>query len=209
MSNECSLKSSRVSCDSTLSCRDRECLKRSFLYHGGKLYGFAADNTAMLAKTMLCVMVKCLMGGPEFLMNFVPIYNLNAEFLRNIITESVSCLHKANARVKVIISDGMRVNQKFVKNSQTVPNKPYLGIDGTFYLYDYVHLIKSIRNSWITEKDKVLKFFVGNCEKYARWEHLVQLYKLEQASGKLFKMSDLDHVSFFQNQLKGKRSNMF
>ena len=73
----------------------------------------------------------------------------------------------------------MRVNQKFVKCSKTVPNKPYLGIDGTFYIYDYVHLIKCIRNNWITEKDKVLKFFVGNCEKYARWEHIVDLYKLD------------------------------
>ena len=39
-----------------------------------------------------------------------------------------------------------------------VPGKPWLTVDGKYLLYDFVHLIKNIRNLWLTEKT-VLRVF--------------------------------------------------
>ena len=59
----------------------------------------------------------------------------------------------AYGKVKAIISDGNRINQSFFNQFKTVEGKPWLSVDGTYLLYDYVHLIKNIRNLWLTEKN--------------------------------------------------------
>ena len=37
--------------------------------------------------------------------------------------------------------------------------------DNIFLLFDYVHLLKSIRNNWITEKTQELEFYVDGEKK--------------------------------------------
>ena len=39
-----------------------------------------------------------------------------------------------------------------------VPGKPWLTVDGKYLLYDFVHIIKNIRNLWLTEKTQELIF---------------------------------------------------
>ena len=46
----------------------------------------------------------------------------------------------------------------FFKKYETVEGKSWLKVDGTYLLFDYVHLLKNIRNSWITEKTFQLHF---------------------------------------------------
>jgi hypothetical protein len=48
-----------------------------------------------------------------------------------------------------IICDGNRVNQNF----ETYSDKPWRTKDNIFLLFDYVHLLKNIRNNWSTEKN--------------------------------------------------------
>ena len=93
-----------------------------------------------------------------------------------------------SANVKAIIYDGNPVNQAFCKMYTFVPGKPWLTVDGKYLLYDFVHLIKSIRNLWLTEK-----FDDNRVTRIAKWTHLKQLYNTESRS--FLKLSDLNEIS--------------
>ena len=69
----------------------------------------------------------------------------------------------------------------------TEPQQPWLTKGGIYLLYDFVHLLKNIRNNWLTEKMGELAFYERGMKKVARWSHLVELYKLEAED--LVKMS--------------------
>ena len=88
-----------------------------------------------------------------------------------------------------IISDGNRTNQSYfscLKDDAT--KQPWLSKDGQFLLYGYIHVAKGIRNSWLTEKTQTLAYpiFDDNEDitswKFARWEHLVTLHKIERGN---------------------------
>ena len=50
--------------------------------------------------------------------------------------------------------------------------------DNIFLLFDYVHIIKNIRNNWMTEETQELKYKVDVEAKIARWSHLKRLHRL-------------------------------
>ena len=66
-------------------------------------------------------------------------------------------------------------------------SKTWLAENGQFLLYDYVHLLKSIRNNWINEPTgQCLKYFILDDNfkevghKFAYWSHIEELYDAEQ-----------------------------
>ena len=67
--------------------------------------------------------------------------------------------------------------------------------EGLFLLFEYVHLIKSIRNNWITEKSQELECEFQNQKFTAKWKSLVDLYDLEKQE--IVKLSPLYEVSVF------------
>ena len=81
--------------------------------------------------------------------------------------------------VKAIICDGNRNNQAFFRLLDTEPQQPWLAKGGMYLLYDFVHLLKNIRNSWLTEKMGELGFYERGMKKIVRWSHLLELYKLD------------------------------
>ena len=81
-----------------------------------------------------------------------------------------------------IIVDGNRTNQNFFKRFGTVANKPWLTFDGIFLLYDFVHLLKSIRNDWLTEKTGEIAFKEDDKSFVAKWSDLIQLYEIENTT---------------------------
>ena len=62
---------------------------------------------------------------------------------------------------------------------ETVPNKPWECVHGFFLLFDFVHLIKNIRNNWLTEKTGEISFQSDNQSYTAKWSDLLNLYNLE------------------------------
>ena len=60
---------------------DEVYLKKALLYHGGKVYGKASNQPGELATSMLGVMVKCLFGGPTFLLKMIPVTKVDAQFV--------------------------------------------------------------------------------------------------------------------------------
>ena len=142
-------------------------VKMALLFHGGSVFGKAIDNPSKLAKSVLGIMVVCLYGGPKFLVKMLPVANLNAEFVHEI-NQTKKAIVSASGD-KVMVCDNNRVNQRYFKMFVTVPNKPWLTENGLFLLFDFVHLIKSLRNNWLTEKTKAILFYENGVAKIAKW----------------------------------------
>ena len=92
-----------------------------------------------------------------------------------------------------IICDGNRVNQAFFKMFDTSPDSPWKTKDDKFLLFDFVHLLKCIRNNWITEKTQELSFKISDHTYTAKWSDTKTLHLLEKQ--KLVKLSKLSDIS--------------
>ena len=174
--------------------QDEVYVKKMLLYHGGEVFGRSVDDPQCLAKTVLGIMVSCMIGGPDFLSNIMPVSKLNSGFLRREVDLSIQNINEAGGNVKAVICDGNRINQAFIKSFDTCPETPWVTKSGLFLIYDYVHILKNIQNYWLTEKTRELKFMDGDIERTAKWFNLVELHKLETVTP-LVKMSALDEVA--------------
>ena len=123
----------------------------------------------------------------------IPVATLNAEFLPEKVYQTIYNIEAAFGKVKVIISDGNRFNQSFFNQFNTVERRPWLSVDGTYLLYDYVHLIKNIRNLRLTEKTGKLKFQHENQFLVANWHHLRNVFQSEVCA--VLKMSKLSETA--------------
>ena len=170
------------------------------LYHGGTLFARATDNSQSLAKTVLGVMISCMFDGPKFISKMLPIAKLKSPFLYEQIRLTIDAINQSSGIVKAVICDDNRNNQAFFRLFDTEPQQPWLTKGGIYLLYDFVHLLKNIRNNWLTEKMGELAFYERGMKKMARWSHLVELYKLE-AEG-LVKMSKLTEVSVYPKPIE-------
>ena len=172
---------------------DEVYVKSMLQYHGGIVFGKAVNNPEKLANTVLSFMIVCLCAGPKFLCKILPVKNLDASFLFDQATILIDAVKKAGGKVVVVVGDGNRVNKKFFKKFDTIDDEPWRTKDDMFLLFDYVHLLKAVRNNWITEKTQELEFSTNGNKKVAKWEHIVQLYRSEITQ--LAKMSKLSEVS--------------
>ncbi|XP_066923516.1 uncharacterized protein [Clytia hemisphaerica] len=161
---------------------DEVYVKQCLLYHGGTVFGQAENNPSSLATSVLGIMVKCLFGGPTFLFKMIPVKAMTAAFLFDQIQQTIALLRGAGADIKSIIVDGNRTNQNFFKQFDTVTDKPWLTTDGIFLLFDFVHLIKSIRNNWLTEKTGQLTFKEDDDTFVVKWSDLIRLHEVENMS---------------------------
>ena len=73
-------------------------------------------------------------------------------------------------------------NQKLLKLFTTVTGKQWLTTSDMFLLFDSEHLVKNIRNNWLTEATSELSFKFDDEKFSTKWSDLVQLYKLEEQS---------------------------
>ena len=114
-------------------------VKPSISYHGGKIFGKAENNSAELAKTILAIMLKCLMGGPEFIIKMIPVSRLTSDFQYNQVQSTISQLQQCEVSVIAIICDGNQVKRTFFKQFDTVPKKPWLS-NRTYYCYSIMFI---------------------------------------------------------------------
>ena len=182
---------------------DEVYVKKMLLYHGGTVFGKAENNPSLLAETTLGIMIICLHGGPKFINKIIPVSKLNANYLHSQVDSSQNNIQQAGGKVKAIICDGNRTNQAFFKKYDTVPDQPWVTVDGTFLLYDFVHLIKNIRNLWLTETMGELIFDDEGTLRTAKWKVLRELFELESSS--LVKMSCLTKISVYPKPIERQR----
>ncbi|XP_065659240.1 uncharacterized protein LOC136083651 [Hydra vulgaris] len=180
---------------------DEVYVKASLLYQRGALFGQAVNYPEKLAKTILSFMIKCLFGGPEFICRAQPVANLSSEFQFAQCQQIVYTINNIeNSKTLVIITDGNQVNQRFFGMFKTVDSKPWLTTSGIYLLYDYVHLLESIRNNWLTKKTGELQFLNNKELALAKWSDLETIYKTECNS--LFKLSKLTAKSVYPKPIE-------
>ena len=162
-------------------------VKPILLYSGGELFGEAANRPGELANRVLGIMVLCLFGGPVFLAKVIPVRRLDAKFQKEQVTLVSDAIKEGDGKVIAILLDNSHVNQSYINAFPTEPGKPWVMTDNltgekTFILNDYVHLFKSVRNNWYTERTKEISYYCPNDNdfKVAKWDILTQLYNLDK-----------------------------
>ena len=68
-----------------------------------------------------------------------------------------------------------------------------------FLLFDYVHLLKNIRNLWLTEKTGELAYEEEGIKFVAKWQNLRDLFKSESRNS--VKMSNLTEIGIYTRQI--------
>ena len=182
---------------------DEVYVKPSLRYQGGEVFGRAENNPDQLANTILAVMVKCLFGGPKVILKMIPISKLSSDFLYQTVSGVIDSIKSSHGEVVAVITDNNRTNQAFFKRFETEDSKPWKSVDGIYLLFDYVHLIKSLRNNWITEKCQELRFTQDNEEHVAQWNNIRELFRLEKDH--LVKLSNLTETSVAPKPIERQR----
>ena len=78
-----------------------------------------------------------------------------------------------------------------------------MSAQGIYLLFDFVHLLKKLRNLWITEKSSQLVFEDNGKGHLADFNHIKDLYKWEKKDK--LKMSELDEVSVYLKPIERQR----
>ena len=116
----------------------------------------------------------------------------------------MDAIKNSSVRLKALIWDGNRTNNAcFI---ETIEGKPWMSAQGIYLLFDFVHLLKSLRNLWITEKSSQLFFEDNGKEHLADFNHIKDLYKWEKKDR--VKMSELDEVSVYPKPIERQRMSM-
>jgi len=173
-------------------------VKASISFRGGVIFGYAADDKSKKATTLLCIMVKCFFGGKKFVAKVIPCHALKAVFQFECVKDVILSLENCGAKVVGIINDNNRKNQSFFKMFTPIDiAEPWIVqslTDATrkmFLVFDPVHITKNIRNNWITEKTKTLRYPLPDSPDsiMAKWSDLQELYQAEEKA--MVKLSKL------------------
>ena len=198
---------------SQLEERQRRCVlmldeiyaKSALLLHGSTLFGMAANDPKKLATTVLSMMLKATFGGPEFIAKMLPVAKLDSKFQYSQATALIENVFKQGAEILAVIVDGNRVNQKFFKHFTRVTGKPWLAHipklnEYLYLLYDYVHVLKCVRNNWLTETKSELKYEWNGETLIAKWNILRHLHLVESSG--IIKLSKLNEKSVFPKPIE-------
>ncbi|KAG1681797.1 hypothetical protein GQR58_011603 [Nymphon striatum] len=131
-------------------------IRPSVSFSGGVLSGMAKNDENSKATSMLCVMMKCLHGGPSVMVSVTPVNKLTGVYQFNVVKEVAAAVEKAGGVVIGSITDNHKLNQHYCKQFTLLSNctavHPFDKERVWFLLFDTVHLLKCIRNNWLTEK---------------------------------------------------------
>ncbi|KAF2366136.1 hypothetical protein FHG87_003112 [Trinorchestia longiramus] len=154
-------------------------------FSGGVLSGMAENNRDCKATSMLCVMMKSLHKGPSLMISMTPVHKLTAAYQLERVKEAAAAVERTGGRVIGSITDNHKVNQQYGKlfdrrgDYSAAAKHPLDNERVWFLLFDTVHLLKCIRNNWISEKGQ--KISLDN-ETTASFADIKELYESEKGS---------------------------
>ena len=124
--------------------------------------GMAKNDSESKASSMLCVMMKCLHGGPSLMISVIAVHKLTAAFKFTIVKEAATVVERSGGIVRRSMTDNHKINQQYTKlftqRSDSEAVHPLDHQRKWFLLFDSVQILKCIRNNWITEKLQKLSF---------------------------------------------------
>ena len=161
------------------------------VYHSGKVIG-SADNTDQPkpANRLQCFMLSSIMSPNRDVVCPVPVQRMTSEYLTQLIKDVIRIVTGAGYTIVSILSDNNVVNRKsFISLGGSDNLVPYMinpvnNVDKIYFLFDSVHLLKSVRNNWINLKNTHKTFTFPNIEDntvilHASFDHLKVVYNIE------------------------------
>ena len=133
-------------------------IRPTVAFSGGVLSGMAKNDHNAKATSMLCVMSKCLHRGPSIMVSVTPVHKLTASFQFEVVKQAAMVVEQAGGTVLGSITDNHKINQLYCKMFDRPSESDYPAtathpLDNTrswYLLFDTVHLLKCIRNNWIS-----------------------------------------------------------
>ena len=162
-------------------------------YKQGRLVGTAVNCSVISdASTAQVFMISSLMCKSKDVVAIIPVKNLTASLLQDMILKVLEILNNIGYSVICVISDNNRVNRSAFtlicggNLQQSIPS-PFKSTDRLFFLFDTVHLLKCIRNNWLAQKDEEMTFIYpsmhsSGCVLKASFGHVRKLYFEEKTS---------------------------
>ncbi|KAG8173788.1 hypothetical protein JTE90_011718 [Oedothorax gibbosus] len=146
-------------------------LKSCFDYVGGRVSGMAF-NECEAASSAYVFMIRSLLSSYKDVAHILPVHTLSAETFYSIIKKVIVGLEGIGYNVLAVITDNNAINTKAMKFFATPPklsityDNPACPDRPLYYLIDSVHILKCIRNNWLTRK--ILEVYV-----FPKFYHIV------------------------------------
>lgn len=116
--------------------------------------------------------------------------SLKADTLHDVTKKIIIGLEKIGLRIIFVVTDNNSINRKMMSLFNSPPSlnivypHPADSSRPLFYIFDSVHVLKSIRNNWLNQKNEELNFFYPDIENLshchtASFLTLRKLYNLE------------------------------
>ena len=178
-------------------------IRPTVAYSGSVLNGFAKNKNDCKATSMLGIMLRCLHGGPSVMLSVTPVHRMDGLFQFEKVKNAAAMVEEAGGTVIGSITDNHKVNMKyctfFSKRSaeQYDAKHPLDSSRPWFLLYDTVHIFKSIRNNWLTEKNQQLTF---DNQVVGKFSDIRELYNAEK--GSIFKTTPLVFSAVYPSRLQ-------
>ncbi|XP_068204013.1 uncharacterized protein [Palaemon carinicauda] len=164
-------------------------VNKGLSYKGGKVYG-ASVNSSEPATTVQAFMISSILSKNKHVAALYPVCNLTAQTLLELTHKVLAFLHDIGYIVVSLISDNNRVNRNMFEKmcdgnlASSIPN-PYDLTVPLFFLFDSVHLLKSIRNNWLNQKNPIQTFVIPSPSNFQIQENanllpLKELYTKER-----------------------------
>jgi hypothetical protein len=156
-------------------------------------------------------MVKPLYGGPAFTARLIPLYQMTPDILKHSLEQLVKMVHSHGGDVAGLIGDNHPTNRRCFSNLAATEDRPWIGggiiPEKNFtMLTDFVHLFKSIRNNWQTEKSQTISLLFGGQVIVAKWAHLVRIYDKEKND--ILRRTPLTHASCFPSNMDKQKVSL-
>ena len=139
-------------------------MKSDLKYKAGKIVGGSLDPNDP-TKTVF-PMVSSLFRKWSTIVRLLPLGSSSAQKLFPTIQSVISDVEQCNLSVQVISTDAYLLNVNLFKlfssdhTLQPVVQHPVDSTRNLFLIFDFVHVLKSIRNNWLNVKnhDRILKY---------------------------------------------------
>ena len=176
-------------------------IRPTVAYSGGVLSGMSKNDPNSKATSMLGVMMKCLHGGPSVMVSITPVHNPTGSYQFSLVKENAAIVENAGGVVLGSITDNHKINQHYCKLFKRITDfeavHPLDPHRLWYLLYDTVHLLKCVRNNWITEK--CLKLSLDG-QTVGSFSDVRALYESEKKN--ILKTTPLTYASVYPSRLQ-------
>ena len=106
-----------------------------------------------------------------------------------------------------VVTDNLSVNEKAFKSLQKTyaPRSIYAPLNILLKMQFFLHLIKNIRNNWVSEKTRTLEFLDPDTNEkiVAKWVDLIHIYKAEENN--MVRKITIDYQTLYPNNFEWQK----